>query len=208
MALNMALMRLAAIALLISLALPSWSGTARSACNSLCGDWRLDVAASDSPEQQLDAAFRQFKEPKVRQPRFPSTDDLEALRRAADEEALGPILNRPRSAELREELERALRQPGSLAFTAAGADIRITTDGQSLRGVTPGEHSTRVDRYGTARIESRWRGPLLAISEKYDRRNQQETTYAVGSDGALRVVRVIARPGLPRVTVRSVYRRP
>jgi hypothetical protein len=30
----------------------------------------------------------------------------------------------------------------------------------------------------------------------------------VGSDGALRVSQVLARPGLPRVTVRSVYRRP
>ena len=75
-------------------------------------------------------------------------------------------------------------------------------------GITPGEHSSRVDRYGTARIESRWRGAQLAVSEKYDRRNQQETTYSTGSDGALRVTQVIARPGLPRITVRSVYRKP
>jgi hypothetical protein len=202
----MTLPRLAAIALAFSLATPAWA-SAPSACGSLCGDWQLD-SASDSPEQQLDVAFRQFKEPKVRGQRIPSTDNLEALRRAADEEALGPILNRPRGAELREELQRALRQPATLAITAAGDDIRITADGQSSQRVTPGEHSTRVDRYGTARIESRWRGSLLAIREKYDRRNQQETTYTVGTDGLLRVAQVIARPGLPRVTVRSVYRRP
>jgi hypothetical protein len=184
------------------------AGTTPPACASLCGEWRLDTAASDKPEQLLDAAFLQFKEPKVRRHHIPNTDNLDALGKAADEEALGPILDRPRSKELREELQRALQQPQGLKFSAEAEDIRISGDGTSPRSVTPGEHSSRVDLYGTARIDSRWRGAQLAVSEKYDRRNQQETTYVVGNDGALRVAQVIGRPGLPRVTVRSVYRRP
>lgn len=199
--------QLAAIALLFPLIL----GVARAAtpvCGSLCGDWRLDAAASDQPQQLLDAAFQQFKEPKVRRPHIPNTDNIEALGKAADEQALGPILDRPRSHELREELQRVIQQPRSLGITADQDDIRIAGDGSARQSVTPGERSARVDSYGSARIDTRWRGAQLAVSEKYDRRNQQETTYVVGADGALRVQQVIARPGLPRITVRSVYRRP
>ena len=75
-------------------------------------------------------------------------------------------------------------------------------------GITPGEHSSRMDRYGTAASNPAGAARSWRCGEKYDRRNQQETTYSTGSDGALRVTQVIARPGLPRVTVRSVYRRP
>ena len=194
--------------LLLALTGLARAATTPPACASLCGDWRLDATASDKPEQLLDAAFLQFKEPKARRQSIPNTDNLEALRKAADEDALGPILSRPRSRELREELELALRQPRSLIISGNAEDIRIAGDGSSSMGITPGEHSSRVDRYGTARIESRWRGSQLAVREKYDRRNQQETTYSTGSDGALRVTQVIARPGLPRITVRSVYRKP
>ncbi len=205
----MTMKRQAAIALLFSLALGvARAATPPAACASLCGEWRLDSAASDRPEQLLDAAFLQFKEPKLRRARIPNTDNLEALRKAADEDALGPILDRPRSQELREELQLALRQPRDLKVSGDADDIHISGDGGSSLSVTPGEHSARVDRYGTARIESRWRGSQLAVSEKYDRRNQQEATYATGGDGALRVTQVIVRPGLPRITVRSVYRRP
>ncbi len=199
---------LAAIMLLLALTGLARAATTPPACASLCGDWRLDATASDKPEQLLDTAFLQFREPKARRQSIPNTDNLEALRKAADEDALGPILSRPRSRELREELELALRQPRSLIISGNAEDIRIAGDGSSSMGITPGEHSSRVDRYGTARIESRWRGSQLAVREKYDRRNQQETTYSTGSDGALRVTQVIARPGLPRITVRSVYRKP
>ena len=202
------MMRLAAIALLFPLAAGIARAATPAACGSLCGEWRLDASASDRPEQLLDAAFQQFKEPKVRRPHIPNTDNIEALGKAADEQALGPILDRPRSRELREELQRVVQQPRSLAITAEGDDIRITGDGSARQSVTPGERSARVDSYGSARIDTRWRGAQLAVSEKYDRRNQQETTYQLGSDGALRVQQVISRSGLSRITLRSVYRRP
>jgi len=200
---------LAVLALLFPLA----TGVARAAspplaCASLCGEWRLDPAASDKPDQLLDTAFLQFKEPKQRRMHLPDTDNIEALGKAADENALGPILDRPRSRELREELLHVIQQPRSLTLSPDADDIRIAGDGTTSQSVTPGERSARVDRYGSARIDTRWRGSQLAVSEKYDRRNQQETTYVLGSDNTLRVQQVIARPGLPRITLRSVYRRP
>jgi hypothetical protein len=199
---------LAAMMLLLSLTGLARAATTPPACASLCGDWRLDPAASDQPGQLLDTAFLQFREPKARRQSIPNTDNLEALRKAADEEALGPILSRPRSRELREELNLAVRQPRNLKISGDAEDIRISGEGAPSMSITPGEHSTRVDRYGTARIESRWRGTQLSVREKYDRRNQQETTYAAGSDGTLRMTQVIVRPGLPRISVRSVYRKP
>lgn len=200
--------RLAAIALLFLLALGIARAATPAACGSLCGEWRLDAAASDKPEQLLDSAFQQFKEPKLRRQHIPNTDSIEALGKAADEQALGPILDRPRSRELREELQRVIHQPRNLSITADADDILIAGDGSTRQSVTPGERSARVDRYGSARIDTRWRGARLAISEKYDRRNQQETTYQLGSDGALHVQQVISRSGLSRITLRSVYRRP
>jgi hypothetical protein len=85
--------------------------------------------------------------------------------------------------------------------------VLISADGQTAQSLTPGEPHARVDRYGTARISVRWRGQQLEVSERYDRRNHQEKTYALHGADSLQVLQVIARPGLPRITVRSVYRR-
>jgi len=127
---------------------------------------------------------------------------------AADAQALGPILDRPRRQELREELQAMLRQPHKLRLAASDNDVLISADGRTAASLMPGEPHVRVDRYGTAKIEVRWRSSTLAISEIYDRRNQQETTYGLrNADGTLQVVQVITRPGLPRIMVRSVYRR-
>ena len=43
--------------------------------------------------------------------------------------------------------------PADLKISAAADDIRFAADGASPRGISPGERSSRVDRYGTARID-------------------------------------------------------
>jgi hypothetical protein len=205
----MTINRLAAVVLALALTGSfSQAETSPPACASLCGEWRLDESASDRPEQQLDAAFQQFKEPRAHRASRVFSDNIEALGKAADEEALGPILDRPRSAELRAELRHALRQPGFLKISGDREDIRIAGNDASQLTVTPGDEHARVDQYGTARIQSRWRDSRLTVGEKYDRRNRLETTYGLDRDGTLRISQVVTRPGLPRVTVRSVYRRP
>jgi hypothetical protein len=200
---------LPAFALMATLAAHGVFAAAPTGCASLCGDWQLDPAASDTPEQVLDSAFANFKEPRVRHMHVSADgSNLGALGQAADEAALGPVLDRPRRQELRDELRAMLRQPQQLRLTARDNDVVISADGRSAQSLTPGEPHVRVDRYGTAKINVRWRGASLSVSEIYDRRNQQEKTYAVrGADGALQLLQVITRPGLPRITVRSVYRR-
>jgi hypothetical protein len=178
-------------------------------CASLCGEWRLDTAASDSPDRALDAAFANFKDPRPRRMRAPVGDNLGEMGQAADEVTLGPLIDRPRRKELRDELQSMLHQPRQLRIASRDSDVLISADGQLAESLTPGEPHARVDRYGTAKISVHWQGSRLAIKESYDRRNQQEKTFALsGSDGALQLLQVITRPGLPRVTVRSVYRRP
>jgi hypothetical protein len=196
-------------ALMAALAAPCAFASAPLGCASLCGEWRQDSGASDSPDSVLDAAFAKFKDPRPRRMREPVGDNLGEMGQAVDEFALGPLIDRPRRKELRDELQAMLRQPRQLQISARGADVLISADGQTALSLTPGEPHARVDRYGTAKISVRWRGSQLVISESYDRRNRQEKTYALhGSDGSLQLLQVITRPGLPRVTLRSVYRRP
>ncbi|HXC58082.1 MAG TPA: hypothetical protein VN645_02130, partial [Steroidobacteraceae bacterium] len=169
---------LPAFGLMAILATPA-TAAAITGCASLCGEWRLDPVASDAPDHALDAAFAKFKDPRPRHMRAPAGDDLNSLGQAADEEILGPMVDRPRRKELREELQSMLSQPQQLRLAARDNDVLIAADGHTAQSLTPGEPHARVDRYGTARISVRWRGSQLEISEKYDRRNQQERTYGL-----------------------------
>lgn len=179
------------------------------ACGMLCGEWHLDAAASESRAQVLDAAFAKFKDPRPRHrpPPPPADADVATVGAVMDEESLRPTFNRPQRDELRDELQQLMRQPGVLTLSSSGKDIRVASNTGPGDRLTPGEPHTRVDRYGTAKISSNWKGPRLVVVEKYDRKNVQETTFSLrSSDGALEVVQVITRSGLPKVSFRSVYR--
>jgi hypothetical protein len=185
------------------------SAASTVSCGALCGEWRLDTAASDSPAQVLDAAFANFKDPKPRHmPKPPPSASDEVVVGAMDEESLGPTFKRMPRNGLREELQKMMRQPPGLQLTASGQDIRISTDAGLADRVTPGEPHTRVDRYGSARISTSWHGSRLEIIEKYDHSNVQKTTFSLRStDGAMEVLQVITRSGLPKVSFHTIYRR-
>ena len=124
-----------------------------------------------------------------------------------DEESLRPDFTRLQREELRSELEQMMRQPSELRIAASGKDIRVASSTGPGDRLTPGEPHSRVDRYGSAKISTNWKGSRLVVVERYDRKNQQETTFSLrSSDGALEVLQVITRSGLPRVSFRSVYR--
>jgi hypothetical protein len=185
------------------------SAASAVSCGVLCGEWQLDTAASDSPAQVLDAAFINFKDPKARHvTRPPPAAGDEAMVASMDAESLGPTFKRLPRDGLREELQNMMRQPSQLRLAASGPDIRISSNTGPGDRLTPGEPHARVDRYGTARISTAWKGSRLVVTEKYDRANRQETTFGLRkADAALEVVQVITRSGLPRVAFRTVYRR-
>lgn len=185
---------------------PLWAAS-ESSCRSLCGEWRLDAAASDAPEQVLDTAFAGFKDPKPRRRSGPPPADTDPATagQMMDEEALKPTLNRLPREELRKELRQMMRQPATLTLSASNKDIRIASSSGPGDRFTPGGSHTRVDRYGTARISTTWKGSRLTVVESYDRKNVQETSFSMRNDGSLEVRQVITRTGLPRVSFRTIY---
>lgn len=57
--------RMAGVLLLV-LAQPAWSGEAPPGCAWLCGEWELDVAASEAPEPVVDTALEKFRQPDIK----------------------------------------------------------------------------------------------------------------------------------------------
>jgi len=173
-----------------------------------CGEWQLDVAASDSADAAIDAAMARYKPPRPKRYR-PHYGDIasetEAEFQASLDERQGP---RERE-RLRKELAALVASPERFTLTQDGGDVVIEPAGGYRRRVSPGQPHARVDELGTARIEARWRGNTLTISEEYRRRTENREVYALDArKGLLKVTRSVRRPGLPAVVVHSTYRRP
>jgi hypothetical protein len=186
----------------------SLAEAALSGCGELCGNWQLNASASDKLAPILDAAFQRYKVPRQKLRRSTNTRDIDAMSRDALDEALGPRLQRPEGDELRADLTKILTSPLTLSFGTKASDLVIAAGEHNSRRLTPGEPHTRVDTEGTARIRSEWLQGHLVITEKYDRsRNSRDTYLIQPRDGSLLITRSIVRPGLPVITVRSVYHR-
>jgi hypothetical protein len=194
-------------ALLLAVA-PASASTPASACTALCGEtWQLDTAASDDPAKAIETAVLAYKEEKPKRPRGHSSD-LASMYRAEDEASLGPLFLRPRREELRLELVRRLTIPQQLRLSVVHGDILVDESRGSPRRFTPGEPHARVDAQGTANIRANWTGNKLVIREDYGRKVSNRETYALDSHGLqLIVTRVLERPAMPDITLRSVYRR-
>jgi hypothetical protein len=183
-------------------------GAAPEVCATLCGSWQLDVAASDALGLILDRALVDYKRPRLKQPRIPAESNVEAMTRAADEAALGPIQDRPEKRVLRAELMQALAPASRMTIIADGTDILITALGSSAQKISPGEPHARVDEFGTARIRAGWQKQQLIVTEAYDRRHQLQRSYGwQRKTDSLLFSQRVTRPGMPATTLRSVYRR-
>lgn len=177
-------------------------------CAGLCDEaWQLDTAASDDPAVAIQTAVLAYKEEKPKRPRS-HTADLDSIARAEDEASLGPLFLRPRRDELRLELVHRLTIPTQLRLSVVGGDILVDESRGSPRRFTPGEPHSRVDALGTATIHAAWSRNTLVIRADYGRRLSNRETYALDSHGLqLVVTRVLERPAMPTITLRSVYRR-
>lgn len=169
-----------------------------------CGNWQLDAAASDDVERALDRSFAEYKPPRMKRMRAPR-GDIEAEAAAEFEYQLDRMPGPEDRPQLRAEVTRLVAHPQTLRLSEDRSDIVIEAAGGPTRRVSPGEPHARVDSIGTARITSRWRSGALTIEEDYRRKTVNRETYAVDGTGRLKVTRSITRPGLPTVTVHSVY---
>ena len=193
---------------LLLAAAPGWATASGINCTGLCDEsWQLDTAASDDPAKAIETAVLAYKEEKPKRPRG-HTSDLASMYRAEDEASLGPLFLRPRREELRQELVRRLTIPPQLRLSVVHGDILVDESRGSPRRFTPGEPHARVDAQGTANIRANWSGNKLVIREDYGRKISNRETYALDSHGLqLIVTRVLERPAMPDITLRSVYRR-
>jgi hypothetical protein len=131
--------------------------------------------------------------------------DIDAEAAAEFEYQLDRMAGPEDSPQLRAEVTRLLVAPATLRLREERSDIVIEAAGGPTRRLSPGEPHARVDSLGTARITSRWRSGALTIEEDYRRRTVNRESYAVDGSGKLKVTRSVTRPGLPTVTVHSVY---
>jgi len=199
---------LPALTALLLASAPGWATASGTNCTGLCDEaWQLDTAASDDPAKAIETAVLAYKEEKPKRPRGHSSD-LASMYRAEDEASLGPLFLRPRRDELRQELIRRLTIPQQLRVSVVHGDILVDESRGSPRRFTPGEPHARVDAQGTANIRANWSGNKLVIREDYGRKVSNRETYALDSHGLqLIVTRVLERPAMPDITLRSVYRR-
>jgi hypothetical protein len=205
---NLRIMPNLLLAVLVTCGIPVHAATLPD-CSPLCGAWELDQAASDPLESTLDAAFAKFKEPRPKDKSEFRVGNIESMSRAADEDALGPLYERPHADELREELLRTLTAPGKLELSIEGKDFLVAIDGRKPTRLSPGVPHSRVDYYGTAEITMEWRQQQLIVTERYDRKRQYTRNLAMRhSDGAMVYTQQITRQGIPALTLRSIYRRP
>jgi hypothetical protein len=198
--------RVAGLLLLGFMALPVWAADPPPGCAWLCGSWVLDAAHSESAAAVVDAALAKYKEPTARKPRRHQADPV-AQADAEAEDALRPMYDRPLKAQMRERLLVLVTPPASLVLAEQGEEIIIRPAGGPERHAFPGEPHSRVDDEGTAKIRTEWKKDALVINESYDHRREQTETYALLPDGTLQVTRVVERPGVKKLELRSIYRR-
>ena len=196
------------LAVLLTCSLPA-AGAIAPDCSPLCGLWHLEPEAGDPLDSALDAAFAKFKAPRPKRFEAGAPDNLKAMTRADDEAAQGAVYDRPLAEELREAVTRTLNPPRTLELSFAGKDILVSIDGRKPVRLTPGAPHSRTDSEGTAEIEVAWNQGQLTVSETYDRKRKYIRRLALRpSDGVMVLTQQIVRPGLPEVTMRSIYRRP
>lgn len=190
--------------LILSLAFAATAGAATTPSCKPCGAWQLDAAASDDVDRALDRSFAEYKPPRLKRMRAPR-GDIEAETAAEFEYQLDRMPGPEDRPQLRAEVARLVASPKTLRLSEERSDIVIEAVGGPTRRVSPGEPHARVDSLGTARIKSRWRSGALTIEEDYRRGTVNRETYTVDNAGRLKVTRSVSRPGLPTVTVHSVY---
>jgi hypothetical protein len=197
------------LAVLLTCCLPAAAATTAQDCNPLCGLWQLEPESSDPLATALDSAFAKFKSPRPKRIDEGSDGNIRSMARADDEAAQGPVYERPLADELREAVTRTLTPPRTLELSVAGKDILVSIDGRKPVRLTPGAPHSRTDSEGTAEIEVAWAQGQLTVSETYDRKRRYIRRLALRpSDGVMVLTQQIVRPGLPEVTMRSIYRRP
>jgi hypothetical protein len=196
----------------------------------MSGQWKLDPAASEDADVKIsdaidnaegrlrkrlsNAGFSQYDEPQTGGPgggRHPRGGTEGAAGNSAGlngEEFsqtgyIGPDFN-----SLRRNLNRVLASPKTLVIDVKSDDVRIAGDDLPPRDYPPDDAFTRIDEYGTARIDTSWSGMTFSLRARYDSHATVKESYTADAhNDTLTVVRLLSDPVAGKLAVRSVYRR-
>jgi hypothetical protein len=195
----------------------------------LDGKWQLDVAASDSTDAKISAAIS-GAEGKLRQrlanagfSQYGNADgdtDTRGRRGRGGGSAGGnsaPELNGdeytatgyigPDFAGLRHQLRLVLTAPKQLTLEVLPESVRIASDSYPERDYSFDDQFTRMDEYGTARIDSRWRGATFELRARYS--NHATLIERYTGDARTHTLAVsfdLTDPVAGKLSVHSLYR--
>ncbi len=105
-------------------------------------------------------------------------------------------------------LVQVLTPPGVLKFETAPDYVRIAPDNVPARDYHTDEEISRIDEYGTARIDAGWNGNEFELKARYYGGANLVELYEVDPHtDTLRVTYHLRDPQVGKIDVNSVYHR-
>jgi hypothetical protein len=224
--LRLAILASAALITLLAAACSTTSPTAPA--NPLVeGRWTLDKSASDLVDSKVDTAVSAWAE-KVRK-HNPWADNGAAAaagygghgaqQGASDGDKNGDYARvgeefdmlRPVAPDyegVHRRLVQVLTPPSVLKFDTAPDYVRIAPDNVPARDYHTDEEISRIDEYGTARIDAGWNGNEFEIKARYYGGANLVELYEVDArTETLRVTYHLRDPNVGKIDINSVYHR-
>jgi hypothetical protein len=126
-----------------------------------------------------------------------SGEDFDAFR------PLGPDFG-----EVRRRLVQVLTPPDTIKFDTGTDFVRIAPDSVPARDYHTDEEFSRIDEYGTAKIDAGWSGDAFELQARYSSRATLVEHYQVNArTNALTVTYHLNDPMVGKIDVNSVYHR-
>jgi hypothetical protein len=114
----------------------------------------------------------------------------------------------PDFAETRRRLVQVLTPPVRLQFETGSDFVRITADGVPPRDYHPDEELSRIDEYGTAKIDAGWSGNAFELQARYLSHANLIEHYEVDPrTDTLTVTYHLRDPMVGKIDLSSVYHR-
>lgn len=194
----------------------------------VAGNWQLDKSASDLVDTKVSASIAQWQErlrkhygdlgaggagtaqgatggrgghqdgsPAGQGDYQYSNEEFDAFR------PLGPDFK-----EVRRRLILVLTPPDLITFDAHGESVRIAPDHMPARDYHTDEEFSRIDEYGTAKIDAGWSGDAFELQARYSSHARLIEHYAVDSrTDTLTVSYHLQDPMVGKIDINNVYRR-
>jgi hypothetical protein len=113
----------------------------------------------------------------------------------------------PDFAGLRHQLRLVLTAPKQLTINVLPDSVRISSDSYPERDYSFDDQFTRMDEYGTARIDSRWRGDTFELRARYSNHATLIERYTGDVHAhTLSVSFELTDPVAGKLSVHSLYR--